>query len=63
MAGSCGCGCGDGQGGESSLGEGKDDVGKGRRGRRRVKSVWLKGSRGEAGVDADVGGGGNKFRV
>jgi hypothetical protein len=31
-----GAGCGDEQGGESSLGEGKDDVGKGRRGRRRV---------------------------
>jgi hypothetical protein len=31
-----GAGCGDGQGGESSLGEGKDDVGKGRRRRRRV---------------------------
>jgi len=31
-----GAGCGDGQGGESSLGEGKDDVGKGRRGRRWV---------------------------
>ena len=34
-----GAGCGDGQGGKSSLGEGKDDVRKGRRGRRCVKRV------------------------
>ena len=44
--------CGDGQGGDSSLGEGKDDVGKvtreGQEGKETCEEgVWLQGSRGD----------------